>query len=89
VPVAVLGMVFFAAMAWFTHRRVWLDRRRWVRRTRLLGTVVGVLFVLYLIYVELFVVDAICLWCTAIHAIAAGLFAVVVLGITAPAPNRR
>jgi uncharacterized membrane protein len=33
--------------------------------------------VLYLVYVELFRIGAICLWCTAMHATAVCLFAVV------------
>jgi uncharacterized membrane protein len=88
IPVAVLGVLFFAAMAYLTHPRIWPHRRQWIRVSRVGGLAAGVLFVLYLIWVELFVVDAICLWCTAIHAITIALFAVVVLGITAP-PYRR
>ena len=30
---------------------------------------VGLLTVFYLVYVELFLIGALCLWCTAIHAI--------------------
>jgi uncharacterized membrane protein len=33
--------------------------------------------VLYLVYIELFRIGAICLWCTAIHVTAICLFAVV------------
>ena len=35
--------------------------------------------VLYLIYVELFRIGAICLWCTAMHVTAVCLFAVVLV----------
>lgn len=35
---------------------------------------------LYLVYVELFQVDAICLWCTAVHVLAFALFAVCLIG---------
>lgn len=38
---------------------------------------VGVVMVLYLIGVELFAVDAICLWCTAVHAVTIALFGVI------------
>ena len=40
----------------------------------------GALSVLYLVWAELFRVNAICLWCTAVHLIAVALFIVVVLG---------
>jgi uncharacterized membrane protein len=43
---------------------------------------VGALTVLYLVWVELFRVNAICLWCTAVHVVTLSLFAVVVLGPT-------
>lgn len=35
---------------------------------------------LYLVYVELFRVDAICLWCTAVHVLTFLLFVVTLLG---------
>jgi uncharacterized membrane protein len=44
------------------------------------ASVVGVLFALYLIWAELFRVDAICLWCTVAHLLAFVLMAVVLLG---------
>jgi uncharacterized membrane protein len=36
--------------------------------------------VIYLVYTELFTLNAICLWCTAVHAITLALFAVIMLG---------
>jgi uncharacterized membrane protein len=38
----------------------------------------GAAFVLYLIYTELFTLDAICPWCTSVHVITLLLFALVV-----------
>jgi uncharacterized membrane protein len=74
IPVAVLGLVFFAAMGILTLPRLWHDRSSTVRWTRLGLAGVGVVTVLYLLYVELFVVDAICLWCTAVHVLTIALF---------------
>jgi uncharacterized membrane protein len=45
--------------------------------------VAGVGMVLYLVYAELFILDAICLWCTAVHVLALALFAVVGFGAAA------
>ncbi len=39
----------------------------------------GMAFVLWLVYAELFVIDAICLWCTVAHVLAFALFVIVVL----------
>lgn len=65
VPVAVLGLVFFAGMAVLCSPPAW--RLRLLVPVRVAGAVVGVLSALYLVWVELFRVDAICLWCTAVH----------------------
>jgi uncharacterized membrane protein len=83
VPVALLGLLFFVAMVAITLPMAWRWRSSAVRRTRIGLTIAGVLFVLYLIYAELFILDAICLWCTAVHVLALALFAVVALGTAA------
>lgn len=89
VPVVLLGLLFFVVMAALTHPRAWADRRPWITQARVGLAVTGVLFVFYLIWVELFVVDAICLWCTAVHAVAIGLFGVILLGITDRQPAQK
>lgn len=72
IPVAVLGLAYFAVMTALTappaiHRRA-LDR------TRVVAAGAGVAMVVYLIWAELFRVNAICLWCTAVHISALALF---------------
>ena len=42
---------------------------------RLASTVVGIGFVLYLIYAELFIIGSICLYCTSVHVLTFVLFA--------------
>ena len=76
VPVAVLGLVFFAVMAALQSPWAWRSRSPGLRIGRLAWSVVGVGTAVWLIYAELFKLDAICLWCTAVHAIAILLFAV-------------
>ncbi len=73
VPVALLGLGFFLAMTAASWPRFWSNPA--VRRARLLAAAVGVVFVLYLVWAELFRIDAICLWCTAVHVITVVLFA--------------
>lgn len=65
-PVAVLGLGYFAVMTALLTPWGW--RRRALDPVRVAGAAAGVAMVLYLIWVELFRVDAICLWCTAVHA---------------------
>ena len=87
VPVAVLGLAWAAAMVLLTLPVVWRMHRPWVDALRLAGATAGALMVLYLVYVELFRVGAICLWCTAIHLIALCLFGVVLTSRVANDPE--
>jgi uncharacterized membrane protein len=75
IPVAVLGLVFFIAMTALCLPLAW----RWPELdvVRVAGAVVGVLSAVYLVWVELFRVDAICLWCTAVHVASVALLAAV------------
>lgn len=91
-PVALLGAVFFAAMAtlcsppaWRASSRTvhwvqWVQWGQWVHWVRALAALGGVGFVAWLVYAELFVIDAICLWCTTVHVLAVILFCFVALG---------
>jgi uncharacterized membrane protein len=74
IPVALYGLVFFVAMVALTLPYAWRDPR--LRPVRLGAALVGVAWVVYLVGVELFAVDAICLWCTAVHVITVALFAI-------------
>jgi len=80
VPVALLGLLFFIALVPLCLPLAWRSAHPAVRWGRVLFALIGVCFVLYLIYAELFVLDAICLWCTAVHVITLALFAVIALG---------
>ena len=57
----------------------WQANLPWLHRVRLASLVAGVAFVLYLVYTELFTLDAICLWCTSVHVITVLLFALIVM----------
>ena len=73
-PVAVLGLAFYVFMAAATSPWAWRSSWRTIRWTRLGSAVVGMVFVLYLIYTELITLNAICLWCTSVHVITFLLF---------------
>ncbi|HYR63249.1 MAG TPA: vitamin K epoxide reductase family protein [Actinomycetota bacterium] len=80
VPVALLGLLFFVAIAPLHLPAAWRSKSALVRRARVVGAVGGILMVLYLVYTELFTLDALCLWCTAVHGITFLLFAVTLVG---------
>ena len=77
VPVAVVGLGWALAMTALTTPWAWRAEAAWVDRARLAASAAGAAFVLYLVYVELFRLGAICLWCTAVHVTAIALLGVV------------
>jgi len=79
VPVAVLGLVWFLAMAALCAPRAWRSGSAAIRVGRLVAVIAAMGMILWLVYAELFIIRAICLWCTAAHVIAFALFSIVVL----------
>jgi len=77
IPVAVLGVVWFAVMLVMSTPWSWRAPGPAIWVARVAWTVGGVGMVLHLLYAELFQIDAICLWCTAVHALVLVLFAIV------------
>jgi len=80
-PVALLGLIFFAAVVLVNLPPFWqrYDRvGRLITYGRLALAVGGMGMVLYLLYTELFTIKAICLWCTSVHVVTFLLFVLVV-----------
>ena len=77
VPLAVVGLVWAAVMTGLTVPWSWRAGARWVDPARLTISGAGAAMVLYLVYVELFRIGAICLWCSAMHLTAVCLFGVI------------
>jgi uncharacterized membrane protein len=66
-PVALLGVVWFAVyLALVAARTGGVFQLAW--------TATGLAFVFYLVYAEMFLIGALCLWCTVVHLIVIGLF---------------
>lgn len=65
IPVAVLGLGYFVVMTALVTPAAW--RRPRLDVVRISGAALGVVMVLYLVWVELFRVNALCLWCTGVH----------------------
>lgn len=76
VPVAVAGLAYFAVMVGLLSPPAW--RLTALNRIRPAAAGVGVIAVVYLVWAELFRIDAICLWCTAVHVCTVVMFAGVV-----------
>ena len=85
VPVAVLGLVFFAVMLVLQSPWAWGSPSLLVRGGRMAWSLVGVGTAVYLMYAELFLIHNICLWCTAVHVISLLLFVLTVFATAATA----
>ena len=77
IPVALLGLLFYVVMAAVNLPPAWRSPDRRLAWVRVALVVAGMGFVLYLLVAELFVIGAICLWCTGVHVVTFAVFAVV------------
>jgi uncharacterized membrane protein len=81
-PVAVLGLAFYIFMAAINSPFGWRWNRPEVKWLRLGSVIVGMGFVLYLIYAELIQIGNICLWCTSVHVVTFLLFGLLIYEAT-------
>ncbi|HWC34736.1 MAG TPA: vitamin K epoxide reductase family protein [Mycobacteriales bacterium] len=96
IPVAIVGLVYFAVMTGLMTPWAWQVRNEWVHRFRLLATGGAMGMVVYLISVEIHL-KAICEYCTGVHILNFLLFFVVlaaflfrpVAGATPSTPSRK
>jgi uncharacterized membrane protein len=80
-PVALLGLIWFAVFLAILTLRTWWPQ---ALTPQVVWSVAGLLTIFWLVYAELFLIGAICLWCTAIHAIVVALFLFTLWDATAP-----
>jgi len=78
IPVAMLGLLFFVPMILLCLPAAWRSADRRIHLARLVLSVTGVGMILYLIIAELFIIKAICLWCSGVHLITFILFVIIV-----------
>jgi uncharacterized membrane protein len=94
-PVAILGLAFYVAAVPLFSPWGWRAQWRRVHQLRLASVVVGMGFVMYLIYAEL-QIGSICEYCTGVHVVTFLLFCITVfsaaiwgLGDRREVPGRR
>jgi uncharacterized membrane protein len=79
IPVAVLGLAFYVFLTAINSPWAWRLQRRqpMIAWARLGSLIVGMCFVLYLVYAET-QLGAICLWCTSVHVATFLLFSLMI-----------
>ena len=78
IPVAILGLAFYVAAVPLFSPWAWRMKRREVHLARLASMVIGMGFVMYLIYAELYQIGSICEYCTGVHIVTFLLFCITV-----------
>jgi uncharacterized membrane protein len=78
IPVACFGLAFYVYLIALLSPWAWRRRELFVQRLRLASIVVGMCFVLYLVYAELIEIKNICIWCTSVHTVTFVLFVLIV-----------
>lgn len=90
IPVALLGLGYFVAATVLMSPRAWRSADPRLMRARLAWVSLGMLMVVYLVWAEFFGANAVCLWCSSVHAVTFLLFALVLFTeawIPPPAPE--
>jgi uncharacterized membrane protein len=78
IPVAMLGLFYFVPMFALCLPAAWRSTDRRIHLARLILSIVGVGTILYLVIAELFIIKAICLWCSSVHIVTFILFVIIV-----------
>jgi uncharacterized membrane protein len=76
IEVSLIGLLGYAALLVLSLLSLQLPDRAWPLRIQVWAALVGVGFTLYLTYLELFVIHAICRWCVGSGVIIASIFVI-------------
>ena len=86
IPISVPGLAWCLVMA--ALALVGLRAHpRWLRPAQFAWALVGLLTALYLVYVEIVRLHAICAWCSALHVLILLMFLVTLARLTSPRPE--
>jgi uncharacterized membrane protein len=80
IPVALLGLLFFVGMVVLQTPMFWNSLNKLIRVGRLGYSIVGLITVFWLVYVEFHKLNAICLYCSGVHILTFCLFVVTIIG---------
>jgi len=78
-PVAYLGLVFFVLLVVVMSPWAWASPSPVLRWGRVVLVAGGLVFAIYLVWAELYRLDAICLYCTGVHAVVFLLFVITLI----------
>jgi uncharacterized membrane protein len=83
-PISLPGLGWCLVLAALAGVGIWLgDERRWLRAVQFGWTLLGMVTVLYLVYVELVLLRNLCIWCTVLHGLILIAFLITVVRLPA------
>jgi uncharacterized membrane protein len=82
IPVPVLGLAYFVPMTVLCLPVVWRSTDRHIHLARLILSILGIGMILYLFIEELFILKALCVWCSIIHLV--GFLLLLIIVSTSP-----
>src|SRR5438132_5871733 len=84
-PITIPGLAWCGVMAALAVAGLYTGlQSRWLRLAQFAWSLVGMLTVLYLVYVEIVRLHTICAWCTALHAIILCMFLITLARLQQP-----
>jgi uncharacterized membrane protein len=78
IPVPILGLAYFAPMTLLCLPVAWRATDQRIHLARLVLSILGIGMILYLFAEELFIIQSLCVWCSAIHLVGFLLFVIIV-----------
>lgn len=82
IPVPVLGLAYFIPMTVLCLPALWRSTDRRIHLARLILSILGIGMILYLFIEELFILKALCVWCSIIHLV--GFLLLLIIVSTSP-----
>ncbi len=76
IPITFFGMLFFITLIVLSLPKFWMSASDFILKLRLSLVSLGMISVFYLVYVELYKLNSICLYCTGVHIITFLLFVI-------------
>jgi uncharacterized membrane protein len=77
IPVPLLGLAYFVPMTVLCLPVAWRAADRRIHLARLILSILGIGMILYLFIEELFILKALCTWCTVVHVVGFLLFVII------------
>jgi len=89
IPIVFFGLIFFVLMLGLQLPRLWKNNSLFIWRSRLALSILGLIAVFGLVYIELYKLHAICLYCTGVHVITFLVFVLTAIGSNLFGPNEQ